>query len=71
MLELEQALQDERIKLGALRKKHYDLAKDEEEEVEVFCCYFNYKIANILNKTCTKMKLIKLLFKNMFDALTF
>jgi len=34
VLELEQALQDERIKLGALRKKHYDLAKDEEEEVE-------------------------------------
>nr|XP_018670719.1 huntingtin-interacting protein 1 isoform X2 [Ciona intestinalis] len=36
VLELEQALQQERVKLGTLRKKHYELAgaKDEEEEEE-------------------------------------
>ncbi|XP_078482808.1 huntingtin-interacting protein 1 isoform X2 [Ciona intestinalis] len=36
VLELEQALQQERVKLGTLRKKHYELAgaKDEEDEEE-------------------------------------
>uniref|UniRef100_H2YNT1 I/LWEQ domain-containing protein n=1 Tax=Ciona savignyi TaxID=51511 RepID=H2YNT1_CIOSA len=34
LLELEQALQQERVKLGSLRKKHYELAgvKDEDDE---------------------------------------
>lgn len=36
VLELEQALNQERVKLGALRKKHYELAgvKEDDEEPE-------------------------------------
>ena len=34
MLELEQTLQQERMRLGALRKKHYELAGVKEDEDE-------------------------------------
>jgi len=35
VLELEQALQQERLKLGAIRKKHYDLERQKEVEESV------------------------------------
>lgn len=34
VLELEQALQQERLRLGTLRKKHYELAESKREEEE-------------------------------------
>ena len=34
-MELEQALQQERLKLGAIRKKHYDLERQKEVEESV------------------------------------
>ena len=51
MLELEQALQQERMRLGALRKKHYELAgvkeEEEEEEEEAHSAAVSYKLKKV------------------------
>ena len=49
VLELEQALQQERLRLGALRKKHYELAGVKEEEEE------NNEPENSVSETCSSL----------------